>query len=1198
MKTGRISTRIAVFSALIAWLILSHGCIVCAETGSAYYVAPDGSDTNDGSIEYPWATIAYAASNTGPGDTVYLRGGTYEGKVTFRGDWGHGGTEDNWWTFTSYPGEEAVIDGDILLYSMTYTRISGLHLIDHRIELGRWTAAGFPVSHHVEILDNLITGAQPDYGGITVVGNDILIKDNTIIIDDGGGGLDHGIYLSEGDNNVVDGNYVSGAAGFGIHLFVKTFTGMPPHFIRNAVVRNNIVTNSRTYSGYTASSSQDSGIDGVIFKNNISYNNAGGALNLTHVGAYLKNIKAFNNTFADEPTGIRIGVSWKDNTGIMDIEVTNNIIEATEGDHLYVGDRVSGVTESNNIYWPKPLRLRGIQKDASSIVCDAMFINEADDDFHLKEGSPAIDAGSAIEGVDTDHDGNPRPMDGDNDGTADYDIGAYEHSELKRINPLTDLEYLGAFRLPSGGSGAERWSHGGYGMTYCPTGDPGGEGDGYPGSLFGVGHVDHGYVSECSIPAPVISAEKNLTDLPRAVTLQPFIDVTNGVMQEDERQLTDIQYYSKQGGQTTDKLYWALYDFYVPDKPKLHGWCELDFSNLQSQGTWQLKIPSLTNTAAQTAYLFDILPDWAEVHVPGDPVQGTTAKYLATGRKRPGQGQGSFGPALYAYAPWNHGNPPADDAKLDTVQLLYYDPSHPSDEEHAWNDRWRDGAWLSVGGKQAVIFAGLRPMRNFKNGLEYYGPELPGHIASGKGYHSDPTYAAILFYDTDDLALVAQGDKESYEPHPYAVFNVTKYLYPAEHNANPEANGLSLEGFRGLGGVGYDRDRQLLYVMQRGIDGFYERAPIVHVFRVSDNGGSFDTAPPRDPKNLRVVSKSSNSVELAWDAAIDNTGVSGYVVYKNFVFIAITDRLSFSDISMPPDITPIISPNTTYKYSVAAFDCANNYGPQCAPVEVTTDDGADEAVPLLTKASITDITPTSATLSWKTDEPSITKIEYSIIYGGEEPVIIEDRTLTLTHYVTLTDLTPNSRYGYTLTAEDAFGNIYRWADSLAKFYTAKDAPPNDPELDDIGPQEIYEGEELELTITGSAAEGRRYSFSASDIPECAMFNREIYGSNPFKAWFGWTPRFDQAGTYEVTFTINDGTASDSETVTITVLDVTTPGDVDGDGDVDIFDLYAVSSAFGTAEGDAGYSPSCDFDNDGDVDINDLYECGSNFGAGV
>jgi len=743
----------------------------------------------------------------------------------------------------------------------------------------------------------------------------------------------------------------------------------------------------------------------------------------------------------------------------------------------------------------------------------------------------------------------------------------------ERVNPLTDFEYLGAFRLPNESSGGTSWSYGGLGMTYYPNGDPGDTGDGYPGSLFGVGHSDQNFVSEFSIPAPAISTNKNLSGLPRAITLQPFTDVTDGVMDEDERVLRDIQYYSKQGDQTTDKLYWGMYDYYVPDKPKLYGWCELDFGNLQSQGTWQLNIPSLTNSAAQTRYMFDISQEWADLYVSG--------KYLAAGRKRPGQGQGSFGPALYAYAPWDHGNPPPDGAYLDTVQLLYYpDGDHRSDEEHSWGDQWNDGAWLTVGAKQAVIFAGRRSLRTFQNGLEYYGPPLPGHLG-GKGFHSDPYYCAIIFYDTDELAEVAQGTRESYEVHPYAVFNVVQYLFPRDCDGR-------VDRLWELGGVGYDRDNQLLYVMQRGAEFYYGRQPIVHVWKVADNEGDYDTTLPQDPKDLRVVDKGSDYVELAWSAAYDNTGVSGYVVYRNFVFIAVTDKLSYTD--------TIISPDTTYKYTIAAFDCMNNYGPQCIPVEVTTDSATDTVVPNLDKAAISNVAPNSVTLSWKTDEPSITKIEYAIIYSGDEPEVIEDPALKLNHSVTLIELEANSWYGYSLTAEDAYGNTYEWADSLGKFHTAEMPPVGNkkPTLDNIGPQEIYEGDKLELNITGFDEDGDRIFFSMTEGPEGAI-------CHPMGEWFGWTPRFDQAGEYEVTFTVTDGTDSDSEVVTITVLDKDPgriPGDVDGDGDVDINDLYAVASAFGAVDGDAGYNPACDFDGDGDVDINDLYTCSSNFGVGA
>ncbi|GAA4983060.1 right-handed parallel beta-helix repeat-containing protein [Actinopolymorpha pittospori] len=45
--------------------------------GPASYVAPWGNDDANGSPNHPWATIAHAQEMVRPGDTVYLRGGTY-----------------------------------------------------------------------------------------------------------------------------------------------------------------------------------------------------------------------------------------------------------------------------------------------------------------------------------------------------------------------------------------------------------------------------------------------------------------------------------------------------------------------------------------------------------------------------------------------------------------------------------------------------------------------------------------------------------------------------------------------------------------------------------------------------------------------------------------------------------------------------------------------------------------------------------------------------------------------------------------------------------------------------------------------------------------------------------------------------------------------------------------------------------------
>ncbi len=92
----------------MAILVLCVG-LTCTQA-ETYYISPTGNNGAPGTISQPWATISYAMSANSPvtaGDTVYVRGGIYNEKVTINKN----GTPGNIITLSSYPGENAILDG-------------------------------------------------------------------------------------------------------------------------------------------------------------------------------------------------------------------------------------------------------------------------------------------------------------------------------------------------------------------------------------------------------------------------------------------------------------------------------------------------------------------------------------------------------------------------------------------------------------------------------------------------------------------------------------------------------------------------------------------------------------------------------------------------------------------------------------------------------------------------------------------------------------------------------------------------------------------------------------------------------------------------------------------------------------------------------------------------------------------------------
>lgn len=84
-----------------------------AGLSAGYYISPDGSDQNSGSLDSPWRTVAHALRQVAPGDVLNLRGGTYyENEIVVDA----AGTAAAPITIQSYPGERAVIDGGVSFF--------------------------------------------------------------------------------------------------------------------------------------------------------------------------------------------------------------------------------------------------------------------------------------------------------------------------------------------------------------------------------------------------------------------------------------------------------------------------------------------------------------------------------------------------------------------------------------------------------------------------------------------------------------------------------------------------------------------------------------------------------------------------------------------------------------------------------------------------------------------------------------------------------------------------------------------------------------------------------------------------------------------------------------------------------------------------------------------------------------------------
>ncbi|SPL96793.1 Chitinase [[Actinomadura] parvosata subsp. kistnae] len=176
-------------------------------------------------------------------------------------------------------------------------------------------------------------------------------------------------------------------------------------------------------------------------------------------------------------------------------------------------------------------------------------------------------------------------------------------------------------------------------------------------------------------------------------------------------------------------------------------------------------------------------------------------------------------------------------------------------------------------------------------------------------------------------------------------------------------------------------------------------------------GGGTDTTAPSVPGNLRSTGVTNTSVSLAWDAATDNVGVTGYEIYRGGTLVTTVTGTTHTDTGL--------SANTAYSYTVRARDAAGNRSANSAAVTATTTGGGGtDTTPPSVPGNLrsTGVSNTSVSLAWDAASDNVGVTGYEIYRGGTLVT-----TVTGTSH-TDTGLSANTAYSYTVRARDAAGN--------------------------------------------------------------------------------------------------------------------------------------------------------------------------------
>ncbi len=277
-------------------------------TGNSFYVTTGGSSSGDGSMSHPWS-LAYALSQPAalhPGDTIWVRGGTYSGSFTASLK----GSSSAPITVRAYPGERATLrnanDLVVDIYGCQYVNFWGLEIAGS--ETSR-DSATYPSTYGVRVNQGV---SSSNVKFINMVVHDVQAMGfgwwqaltnseiyGSLIYFNGTGKLDHGVYVHNvSGTKYLTNNLIFDNASHGIHGYAET----ADKGLNNLVLEGNTLFDNGSLGGTFKRNILLGGLtpaNNPVIRNNHTYypGSAGESLNLGY-SAGSSGAQVSNNYFA------------------------------------------------------------------------------------------------------------------------------------------------------------------------------------------------------------------------------------------------------------------------------------------------------------------------------------------------------------------------------------------------------------------------------------------------------------------------------------------------------------------------------------------------------------------------------------------------------------------------------------------------------------------------------------------------------------------------------------------------------------------------------------------------------------------------------------------------------------------------------------------------------------------------------------